>query len=294
MSEFESDQIETADDTPNDIDRAVMEPTPASAWDSPPPSWKREVADPHWRNLPADLREHAYTRDKEQGDRISQMGSQLSEAQKAAQRLQAFDGVFDRYKDHIPSELQREQAIESLLAGHAKLENPETRADALRQLLEGYGVDPLSILPQQLQEQFHGMTRQVEESKRSEVQKVVDDFTKDKTYYAEIRDDVIQEIVDLRKKAPGLDHATVFRMAHDNVVERSGLKARLDSERESEQLSKRMKEDSERETKRKTEEAARVKAARRAASINVRSSTVGDGPKSWDDSLRDIARKHYG
>jgi septal ring-binding cell division protein DamX len=49
------------------------------------------------------------------------------------------------------------------------------------------------------------------------------------------------------------------------------------------------------EAKRKEEEAKRVQAAKKAAGVNVKSSPgQANAPRTMDDELREIARKHYG
>jgi septal ring-binding cell division protein DamX len=49
------------------------------------------------------------------------------------------------------------------------------------------------------------------------------------------------------------------------------------------------------EEKRKTDEAERVKAAKKAAGVNVKSSPgQSNQARTLDDDLREIARKHYG
>ena len=73
----------------------------------------------------------------------------------------------------------------------------------------------MRLLPPQYREQFETAQRELQSTKQAEVQRTLDEFTKGKDYYPEIREDVIKEILEIRKGAPGLDNATVLRLAHD-------------------------------------------------------------------------------
>ena len=104
----------------------------------------------------------------------------------------------------------------------------------------------------------------------------------------------------LRQQAPGLDGRTLLRLAHDNVIRRGtasrrGWTKETKAEREGRTLeaqAERMKEMDERQEKKRREEQDRlVKAAKRAAGINVRSSPGhSNGPRTLDEDLRAIAR----
>lgn len=283
----------------------LSESSRAREYETPPMSWKKEVADRHWRTLDADLRGYLHTRDKEQHDAISRHGGRMKELEATAQRVaeleghstryQTINGVFDRFKPFIPEGLEPEHAIESLLNVQRLISTPETREQAFAQLLQSCGVDPMALLPPQMREQYETAQRDVQKAREAEVQRTLDDFTKDKTYYAEIREDVIKEILEIRKGAPGLDNATVLRLAHDRVCDRTGLKSRLELEAKAKEFEEAQKAAAERAKVQRAEEAKRVAAARRAAGINVKSSpATASAPKTMDDELRSIARRVYG
>lgn len=293
-----TDEMEFADvsESPQDHAAETASHEPVSyepsepTYREPPQSWQREIAQKHWGNLPDDLRGYVYTREKEAHGKIAQLGQRNAELEGVSTRYQTIDGIFQRNQQYLPQGMEREQAIESLLAANRMLSEPETRQQAIGQLLEAYGVDPAQLLPAQYREQVETTQRELQTVRQAEVQRTVDDFTKDKTYYHEIRDAVIQEIVEIRKGAPGLDNATVLKLAHDRVVDRTGIKSRLDAEAKWKELEAQ----AERDKSRRAEESKRVTAARRAASINVRSTPVRSAPKSMDDDLRAIARRVYG
>lgn len=261
----------------------------------PPQSWQRDIAERHWNALPDDLRGYLHTRETQAHSKIAELGRRVSELDGASTRYQSIDGVFQRYQQYIPEGLEREQAIASMFEAHRLLADPQTRAQTMAQMFEAYGVsNPLDVLPQYRQ-QFEATQRELQGAKQADVQRTLDEFTRDKTYYPEIRDAVIQEIVELRKQAPGLDHGTVLRLAHDRVVDRTGIKSRLDMEAKAKELAENQKQEAERQKAQREENDRRVKAARRAAGINVRSSPASSSaPKTMDDELRDIARRHYG
>ena len=282
-------------------DSVLREPSAPSEYDAPPQSWKREVAERHWGKLDPELRGYLHSREKEAGGKISELGRRASELEGVSTRYQPIDSIFERYRPHIPEGLEPAQAIESLLMAQRMLAEPETRQQAIGQLLQMYGVDPLQLLPPQHREQFETAQRELQTTKQAEVQRTLDEFTKGKDYYPEIRDAVIQEILAIRKGAPGLDNATVLKLAHDRVVDRTGVKGRLDAQAKAEQegrtaqaLAERLKEMQEREAKRKEENDRLIKAARRAAGVNVKSSPVRAAPRTLDDDLRAIAHRVYG
>ena len=86
----------------------------------------------------------------------------------------------------------------------------------------------------------------------------------------------------------------ILRLAHDRVVDRTGIKSRLEAEAQAKQFEETQRREGERAKAERAEMSKRVKAARRAASINVKSTPVRAAPKSMDDELREIARRVYG
>lgn len=292
MSEYEMEGMEPGGEGAGEA--VAVPPGPeADEYADAPQSWQREVAERHWRGLPGDLRGYVHSREKQAHDRITGLGQELKQAQEAAQQYQKLTGVFDEWKPYLPEGVGHDVAVQHLLAAQRMFaEKPQ---DAVRMFMEDAGIDPVSMLPDEYRIHVEGLQRQLHEMQTAEVQKTVEGFTKDKPYYEEIRQDVIQEILTLRKQAPGLDHATVMQLAHDRVVERSGLKARLDAERKAEETAKQLAEATEAAKKQREESARHVKAARRAASINVRSTPANyRAPRTLDDDLRDIAHRHYG
>ena len=288
--EFSDD---AAQDTESSYEPASYEPSEPT-YREPPQSWQRDVAERHWNALPDDLRGYLHNREKEAGGKISELGRRASELESVSTRYQSINSVFQRYQPYVPQGLQPEHAIESLLHAQRMLSEPETRQHAIGQLLETYGVNPVDLLPAQYRQHFETTQRELQSAKQAEVQRTLDEFVRDKAYYPEIRDAVIQEIVELRKGAPGLDHATILRLAHDRVVDRTGIKSRLEAEAQAKQFEETQRREGIRAKAERAEMSKRVKAARRAGSINVKSTPVRAAPKTMDDELRAIAHRVYG
>lgn len=270
-------------------------------YDAPPQSWKPEVAQRHWRTLDPDLRGYLHSRDKEQHEKITQQGQRMKELEGVSTRYQPIDGIFERYRPHIPEGLEPAQAIEALLNVQQMITTPETREQAFAQLIQSCGVDPMALLPPQMREQFETAQSQLQKTREAESLKAFNEYAEGKPYIQEIMPDIAAEMRTLRQQAPGLDGRTLLRVAHDNVIERSGLKARLDEQAKAEQegrtvqaQAERLKEMAAQEKKRREEQDRLVKAAKRAAGINVRSSpSTFSAPKTLDEELRTIADRAY-
>jgi hypothetical protein len=307
--EFSND---VSQETTSIAEGILSEPSAPLEYDTPPQSWKPEVAQRHWRALDPDLRGYLHTREKEAGSKISEQGKRLKDLEATSQRVaelegvssryQPIDGLFEQYKPHIPEGLEPAQAIASLLEAHRLLADPQTRPQAMAQLFEAYGVqNPVEVLPQQYREQFETAQSQLQKTREAESLKAFNEYAEGKPYIQEIMPDIAAEMRTLRQQAPGLDGRTLLRLAHDNVIERSGLKARLDEQAKAEQegrtvqaQAERLKEMAAQEKKRREEQDRLVKAAKRAAGINVRSSpSTFSAPKTLDEELRTIADRAY-
>ena len=293
MSEDDASDVslDAGTETYSIAEEVLSQPSHPREYDAPPQSWKKELAERHWPKLDPELRGYLHSRDKETNGKITQQGQRMAELEGASTR---YDSIFERYRPHIPEGMEPAQAIEALLNVQQMISTPETRDQAFAHLIQSCGVDPMALLPPQMREQFETAQRELQTARQAEVQRAVDEFTKGKDYYPEIRQDVIKEIVELRKAAPGLDNATVLKLAHDRVVERTGIRGRLDMEAKAKEFAETQKREAERAKAKREEDSKRVAAARRAAGINVRSTPVRSAPKSLDDDLREIARRAYG
>jgi hypothetical protein len=308
MSEEFSNDVELSPGSePSEIaslaEGILSEPSQPREYDSPPMSWKPDVAQRHWRNLDPDLRGYLHSRDKETHEKITQQGHRNVELERFSSRYQPIDGLFEQYRPHIPEGLEPAQAIASLLEAHRLLADPQTRPQAMAQLFEAYGVqNPVEVLPQQYREQFETAQTQLQKTREAESLKAFNEYAEGKAYIKEIMPDIAAEMRTLRQQAPGLDGRTLLRLAHDNVIERNGMKARLDEEAKAEQegrtaqaQAERLKEMEAREKAQREENDRRVKAARRAGGINVRSSPASrPASRTMEDDLKAIWRKNHG
>jgi hypothetical protein len=110
---------------------------------------------------------------------------------------------------------------------------------------------------------------------------MLDDFTRDKPHYQELRPQVVQEIVNIRQTSPTLPPDQTLRLAYHNVMDRTGYGKVIEQRREAE---------------RRAEEARQQKAkaakARKSTSVNVKSGmTSTSAPKTMDDTLNAIGAK---
>jgi hypothetical protein len=289
---MDGSEIENGSEAFEGISDASPNVQPESPYAAAPQSWQRDVAERHWNGLADDLKGYLHTRETQAHSKITELGRRVAELDGVSSR---YDGVFQRYQQYIPEGVDREQAIEGLLTAQRLLSEPETRMAAIGQLLEMYGVNPADLLPAQFREQFRATQRDLQTAREKDVQRTLDDFTKDKAYYPEIREDVIKEILEIRKGAPGLDNLTVLKLAHDRALDRSGVGKRLESEREAERLAKAEEERKQLEAAERARNTAQVKAAKKAAGINVKSSPGhAANARTLDDDLRAIAKRHYG
>lgn len=290
----EASEPSVSQDSYSVAENVLRESSQLPEYDAAPQSWKREVAERHWSKLDPELRGYLHSREKEAGGKISELGRRASELEGSSTRYQSIQSVFDRYRSHVPEGLEPEQAFETLLSVQQMISAPETREQAFAQLVQSCGINPVALLPPQYREQIETAQRELQRVRETEVQRTLDEFTKGKDYYPEIRDEVIKEIVAIRKGAPGLDNATVLKLAHDRVVDRTGINKRLQLEAKAKEFEENRKRMEEQAKVAREAEAKRVKEAKRAAGINVKSSPASPGPRTIDDDLRAIARRHYG
>ncbi len=283
---------ETFTDGPVEAEASAAPQDSADPYGEAPQSWERDIASRHWSGLDAELRGYISTRDRQSHEAISRLGNDLKSAREAAERYSAFDGLFERWSSDMPEGMERAEAVEQLLAGNRFMN--ESPIDALGMLLQQYGVDPVALLPEAMRQQIAELHGQAHKARVAEVEKVLDDFKRDKPYYAEIRDGVIAEIQAIRKGAPGLDNLSVLKLAHDRVLESSGMGKRLEQEREAKRAADDFARVEEARKREAQDHARRVKEAKKAAGINVKSSPgQAVSVRTLDDDLREIARRHY-
>jgi hypothetical protein len=203
--------------------------------------------------------------------------------------------------------LKPEQAVGLLLQAQAKLDADP--ANAIQEIANAYGVDLAQVYggkqqqpaqaPQGEQtdyirtleskianlERGLGYTYQtVEVQRQAEVQranatlaKLVEDFAKDKTDFAEIEDDVARQARVIKEENPNLEPQAVLQKAYEQARwSNPDLRARLIAEQAKQQQEAE-------EQKRKTE----ADKAKKAGAINVRSQPNATPVKgrTWEETM---------
>ena len=249
-----------------------------------PVSWAAEQK-AKWASVSPDLQAYIAQRDKESHEAISRAGQQIKAFEPIGKVIEQFAHVFQK------NGLQPHDGIARMMAVNEMLEtNPR---NAIEQIAKAYGVNlgttdeqnaspenpRIAELEARLARQESHLTaqmRQKQEADDAALAREIADFAKDKPHFESVR-----------KVMAGLmtsGAAETMQEAYDRAVY-------ADPTIRQSILADQQKAN---EDKRKTEEAERVKAAKKAAGVNVKSSPAHHGPRTLDDDLREIARKHYG
>ena len=267
-----------------------------------PYSWSAEKK-ARLASLPPEYRdvvEYAAQRDKEANAYISRAGETVKQYQEYAQGHETLDKVLNHYSnDFTRRGVSAVQAVATLLDAQSKLDaNPR---DGLIQIAATYGIDlrpafagqqaqqqdnPLILqLHERLQEATaridayeQRMTQQQQASAQqqmNEMQSDIEKFSSDKPFFEEVRP--VMAALLRAGRAKGLDDAYDMAMHADPKIRQS---IQMDQQRNLE--AQRMASNKE-----------KSEAARRAASVNVRSSPAATQKRTIDDDLMDIARRHY-
>lgn len=123
------------------------------------------------------------------------------------------------------------------------------------------------------------------------IQTMLVDFVADKPHYQEIRPQVIQEIANIRQTSPGLPPDQALKLAYYNVMDRTGFGNVLEQRRGAERRAEQQRQQAEQMRQQK----ARAARARKSTAVNVKSHpTSVSTPKTMEDTMLQIASKHYG
>lgn len=280
---------EQAADAPPVNENADQPAEPVVEQDKPaidaPVSWSAEQK-AKWAALPPDTREYIAQRDKESHEAISRAGQQIKAFEPIGKVIEQFGHVFQK------NGLQPHEGIARMMAVNEMLETDAP--SAIREIAKAYGVN----LSGETEQNADPANREVAELK-AELAKVKSHLTaQDRQREAAANETLAREIADFAKDKPHFESvrkvmaglmnsgaAETMQEAYDRAVYadptiRQSLLA---------------DEQTKAEEKRKADEAERVKAAKKAAGVNVKSSPgQSNAPKSMDDDLWAIARKHYG
>lgn len=312
-------------ETTNSAGQAAETPAPeqtaaqtsAPAIDAPL-SWSAEQK-AKWASVPPDLQAYIAQRDKEQHEAISRAGQQVKAYEPVGNVIEQFREIFERNQLPPHEGIARMLAVEQWLArdpGAAISEIAKAYKVDLRGLngdqpappangQEGTqaAVDPrVSTLENAIAERdrrieriesfLTAQQRQQYQQSESALARQIADFENEqkdgkplRPHFGAVYDEMTALIPGIRAKEPGLSIQEVLAKAYDKAVHANpDIRARILADQRSQD-----------EDKRRKETAQKAEAARKAASVNVRSGpTGGASPKSMDDTLNEIARKAYG
>ncbi len=250
-----------------------------------PVSWSAEQK-AKWATLPPDTREYIAQRDRESHEAISRAGQQIKAFEPIRNVIEQYGSTFQK------NGLRPHEGIARMMAVNEMLEtNPRA---AIAEIAKAYGVN-LSGETQQNAEPGDARVADLEaklakveshltaqqrmqlQAENNALAREIADFAKDKPHFESVR-----------KVMAGLMNsgaAETMQDAYDKAIHADPtIRQSLQVEAQTAAADKR-----------KAEEAERVKKAKAAAGVNVRSSPgQGNKPRTLDDDLREIANRAYG
>lgn len=275
---------------------------PAKPAIDPPLSWTAEMK-AKWASLPPDTQEYIAKRDGEAHKRITELGE-------TAKSVELIRAVIDKYRttfDGVPVQ----EGLERLLAANQYLER--SPVEAIQWLAKAYNVDLSAFGVQQqdgqhpeasqfaalnaeianLKRQLHDTSTRVQTREQREadertnaLNRLVNDFAKEKPYWGEIESDVLEQIHAVRMSDPNLSPDKVLEKAHERALKlNDSVAAKLNEAKRKDAEAKEAAD-----KKRKADEAKRL------SSMNVKTSQ-GTSPRStssMEETMREVANRLMG
>lgn len=281
-------------------EKAVEPATPAI---DVPISWSAEMK-AKWAALPPDAQSYIAQRDKESQTAISRMGNEKKGLEERVAAYQPIDQLINARKDSLAKRgMTFDQAVGQLFNAQDELD-----ANPLRGLVQiglTYGIDLRQFLPEQVQQHAAPPSPEVVQLKNdvarltgylTEQQREAEAAKQAENQRAETA--LRSEIETFSKDKPHFEAVK----AHMSALLSSGAADTLDKAYEQAvwaipEVRERIQQDQRKadDDKRRDEQAKVALAAKKSASINVKSATAsGNTPKTMDETLREIAGKRYG
>jgi hypothetical protein len=258
----------------------------------PPQSWSREQRE-KWANLPPETQEYIATRERDAHSQISRLGQQVKQVEPIVQTLEQYKSTFEK------NGMSYTDGLQALLRAQSMFD-VDPRA-AIQTLMQAYGVDFSQPMPEgsapparevldlkatvaRLENELRDTQRRVlsreeheQEVKTAAVDAKVEAFRRANPDFDIVEDDVAMLIPAMRAKHPDAAPEDVLSKAYDAAVwNHPDLRA------------KRLGD----ETKKREEEAVkRAEAARKAASLNVKSKSDARPAPDWMSDMRAIAAR---
>ena len=268
------------------VQPAKTEPEPATPAIDVPNSWTAE-AKARWDKVPRDVQEYIAQREAESHKAITRAGEERKSVEPILQTIEQFKDVIA--ENNIPPHdaIARMFAVERWLRQDAKA--------AINGLAEAYGVNlsgnsanaevsaqqpDLSGLKQevaQLKSYLTAQQRAEHDRTQAAYEREIAEFAKDKPHFESVR----TFMAGLMQSGSAKDLPEAYEMATNAHPD---IRKQLQTEQKKADEEKRLKE-----------AADKVKDAKKAAGLNVKSSTAsGESKKSMDDDMMAIWRKNHG
>lgn len=278
---------------------AEVKDEPAAPAIDPPISWSAENK-AKWESVPPDLRQYIAQRDKEAQTAISRYGQHLKAYEPLGQVVDHFKDTFQRNGIAPADGIARLLAVESRLASDP--------TEAIKDIAKAYGVElsalitetPADGAPQQgtLPPEVSALKAELAQTK-AELGKITSHLTAQERARLQAENAALfKQIADFANGKPHFDNVRhlmgAMIMADETLSLEDAYERALYADPNTRQ---RILSDQRKAGEEKQAQEARKRAtdAKKAASVNVRSTSVAGGnPKTMDDTLRETARRLYG
>lgn len=264
-------------------------------------------------SLPAELREKLDQAAPELRDwvakREAESHKRITELGQAAKASEPIRQIGDRYKTSFKG-MGTAEAFEKLAAANEFLERDPVAG--IQWLADAYGVQLSSLGKEatqgtegnpevsQLRQTISQLQRQISETSnkvtsreqaeqqanQKSIEKLVDDFAKDKPYWGDLEEDVYAQIHAIRATDANLTPDKILDRAYDRASKlNEGVQAKIQADKKAEA-----------DKKAKAEAAKKAADAKKSASVNVKSGQ-GTSPKasgSWENTMREVADRLMG
>ena len=256
-----------------------------------PQSWSAEKK-AVWDTLAPDAKEYIAQREGEAHKAISKLGQFAKGVEPIVETLNTYKDVFES------KGLSYQEGIKGLLDAQRLLDRDPV--EGIQALAKAYGVDLGQSLTSQrdpainqLQNQVEQLTAQLrtaqsetqqrqqaeQQSKQSSIEKVINDFSKDKADFTELEADIVANVRLLHETNPELSHAERLQMAYERAQWANPKSRQAQIERQAKDLESKRLEDA----KRHAEHAGRARA------LNVDSADMPTGERD----LRSIQQEAF-
>ncbi len=288
---------DTAGQPDEEGDKPEQDGHPAPVIDAPQ-SWSADYK-AKFATLPPDVQTYVAERERQAHEQISRQGEQLAVLKPVQSALQQFPRYQNDDTGQMLAGLIGWQAmfdanpVEALqkVADHYKLDLrqvagvTETAQDDDYDFLKDPRVDQVSQELNQTRQELQkamseiqrltGHVSQQEQAKQQarsqEIVSTIETFKKDAAYFAELEDDIVQEVTFLRSKEPTAPDADILKRAYERAVNlNSTVRAKIEQDAKAKEAE---------------EAAKKAEKAKRQASVNVKAKTSSArrSDSRWDD-----------